>query len=586
MRARHRRIASYILCLLFAMGPMSARAADTPRVNVEIQGLSGDLRANALAYLSIQTYHDAPNLTQSLVDRLNARAAQEIRKALEPYGYYAAQVSSTLTETANGWRAQYTVVPGTPVQLRHIDIALDGAGRNDAMFEQFMRTLPLHSGDRLDQPLYEKTKQRLQELAAHHGYIDAHFTGSVLRVDPPQHWADIELHFDTGPRYYFGTVTFVQNFMRDTFLKRYLPFKPGNSYDASQVLGLQYALNDSGYFNSVDVQILRKQAGPQRRIPIRITLTPRKRNRYSLGLGYGTDTGPRTTLVWENRRLNGLGHRFGMQVQYSRILETAQINYSVPLSNPAWQQLRYSLGNTRQVLGDGVAYTTSFGINRNDALGAWGENQYLNLEHDRSELADISSTSTLLVPGVNFSRSLSDNPAYPTRGYRASLDLRGASAQLGSDTSFLQLHFSGKLIVSLGTDTRLLLRSEVGATEVHDFSTLPLSQRFFTGGDQSVRGYVYNSIGPRDANGNLLGGKDLLVGSMEMDHRLGRIFGVAAFVDAGNVTNSFQTALEKGIGVGLRWRTPVGVVRFDLAHPIKRPDLDRFRIHISIGPDL
>ncbi|HEX5340298.1 MAG TPA: autotransporter assembly complex family protein [Gammaproteobacteria bacterium] len=579
-------MALHALCILLTLGAGTARAAERPQISVQIQGISGELLRNALAYLSIQSYHDTPDLTQGLVERLNARAPQEIRKALEPFGYYDAKVVSELTETAGGWHAQYTVTPGEPVRIRNIDIALSGAGRNDAVFESYISALPLQSGAQLNQPGYERLKQQLQELAAHHGYLDAHFTTSVLRVDPPRHWADIELQLDTGPRYYFGKLTFVQDFMRDSFLSRFVKFKPGDPYDARLLLGLQYALGDSDYFNSVDLESLRKQAGPEHRIPIRITLTPRKRNLYSLGLGYGTDTGPRTTLAWENRRLNGLGHRFGVQLQYSRILEVAQINYIVPLSNPAWQRLRYSLGNTRQVFGGGISYTTTFGINRNTLLGAWSENQYLNLEHDRSDLADSNLTSTLVVPGLSFSRSISDNPSYPTHGYRAALDIRGSSDRLGSDVSFMQLHLSTKLIISLTDTTRLLLRGEAGATVVDDFNALPLSQRFYTGGDQSVRGYKYNSIGPRDSKDNVIGGKYLVVGSLEVDHRFGQVFGVAAFVDTGNVTNSFQTALEKGVGIGLRWRTPVGMVRFDIAHPIKRPDLDRVLIHVSIGPDL
>lgn len=586
MTLRRFRIVLQVLCVLWVAGASIAQAADNPQITVEVQGVSGDMLKNVLAYLSIQTYHDNANLTQSLVDRLNARAPEEIRKALEPYGYYAAKVTGDLAETAAGWDARYVVTPGTPVRIRKVDIQLGGAGRDDDAFKDYLDKLPVKPGDQLNQPEYENIKQRLQELAAHNGYIDAHFTDTVLRVNPPAHWADIELHFDTGLRYYFGEVSFIQDFMQASFLNRYVTFKPGDPYDASQLLNLQYALGDSDYFGSVDVQIMRKQAGPDRRIPIRVTLTPRKRNRYSLGLGYGTDTGPRTTLVWENRRLNGLGHRFAAQLQYSRILESAQINYLVPLSNPAWQQLRYSLGSTRQLLGDGIAYSTTLGINRNTVLGAWGENQYLNLERDRSALSTGTTVSTLLVPGLTFNRSVSDSPVYPTHGYRAALDMRGSSHSLGSDVSFLQLHLSSKLIVSFNETTRLLLRGEVGATAVSNFADLPLSQRFYTGGDQTVRGYKYNSIGPRDSKKNVIGGKDLVVGSLEVDHRFGPVFGVAAFVDAGNVTNSFQTSLEKGAGVGLRWRTPVGMVRFDIAHPIKRPDLDRFYIHISIGPDL
>jgi translocation and assembly module TamA len=240
----------------------------------------------------------------------------------------------------------------------------------------------------------------------------------------------------------------------------------------------------------------------------------------------------------------------------------------------------------RQELGGGVAYTDAVGVNRYTSLNAWSWNQYLQLSRNRSDLATGSSISTLFLPGSTFSRVVSNDPTFPTRGYRASLDLRGASQALGSSTSFLQAHLSAKLILPLSTDTRLLLRGEVGATATRNFAALPLSQRFFTGGDMTVRGFAYNSIGPTDQYGNVIGGKDLMVGSLEVDHMFGRIWGVAAFIDAGNVFNSFNTSLEKGLGIGLRWRTPVGMIRFDLAHPVKRPDLGRIRIHISIGPDL
>jgi len=224
-------------------------------------------------------------------------------------------------------------------------------------------------------------------------------------------------------------------------------------------------------------------------------------------------------------------------------------------------------------------------VNRYTTLNSWAWTQYLQLEHDNSELTSGNTTNIFFLPGSTFSRSYGNEPIYPTRGYRISLDIRGTDKTLLSNTTFLQLHLNSKLILPLGDSTRLLLRGEVGVTALSNFSELPLSQRFFAGGDQSVRGYAYNSLGPTQ-NGNVVGGKDLLVGSIEVDHRLTRIFGVAAFIDAGNAMNSFRASLEKGVGVGLRWRTPVGMIRFDVAHPIKAPNLGWYRIHISIGPDL
>lgn len=579
--------------LLLACGAVQAAA---PQVRVQVEGVNGLLLKNVLAYLSINTYEDAPNLTDTLVERLNARAPDEIRQALQPYGYYGAGVQATLTPTSDGWLARYVVTLPPPVKLRHIDVTLSGEGRDDASYDQLFSALPLQRGDQLDQSKYEAMKQRIQEIAARHGYIDAQFSVARLEVNPAEHRADITLAFDTGPRYYFGDVNFVQDFMDPAFLQRYVKFKPGDPYDNNQVLDLQYALNDSGFFSGVNLEVLR-QPSADRRIPIRITLTAAKRNKYSIGLGYGTDTGPRVTLGWNNRRINSLGHSVAAQAQFSHVLESGIVTYTVPLSDPATERLVYSLGNTRSDANGNVSYTSTLGVSRYTAWRSWSEVQYLQLEHDRSILADSTNStppvttgtfnSTLLMPGITLSRSVSDSLVLPTRGYRMSADLRGASNALLSDTSFLQLHLEGKVIVPLGDTTSLLLRGELGASAVKSFNELPLTQRFYAGGDQSVRGFAYNSLGTRDSStGTLVGGKDLQVGSIEIDHFFGPVFGMAGFVDAGDSTNNFTVSLEKGVGGGLRWRTPVGMVRFDVAHPVKRPDLDRVRVHISIGPDL
>ncbi|HVA54510.1 MAG TPA: autotransporter assembly complex family protein [Gammaproteobacteria bacterium] len=568
--------------LILSLG-ITANAA-TPSIDVQVKGVSGHLLKNVLAYLSINTYRNSPNLNESLVDRLNARAPQEIKNALQPFGYYQPTIKGNLEATSAGWSVRYIITPGVPVLVRAVDVKINGDGKDHPAFKKYLADLPIKPGQQLNQPAYENLKQHLLDIAARQGYIDAQFTQSVLRVDPPQHWADVILNFETGPRYYFGTVSFVQDFMQQSFLNKYITFKPGDSYDGSKLLNLEYALNDSSYFASVEVQVLRKQATADRRIPIRIVLTPNKRNKYILGIGYGTDTGPRATLGWENRRLNGFGHKFSVLGQYSRILDNTQLSYTVP--TPNGPQLVYSLINSRQVFGNGTAFTKALSVNRYTSLNAWSWNQYLQLAHVRSDLVTGTTDSTLLLPGSTFSRSVTDDPIFPSHGYRASLDIRGADQALGSSTSFLQAHLYSKLVFSLGDNTRVLLRGELGVTATRDFNALPLSQRFFAGGDQSVRGFAYDSIGPTDQYGNVIGGKDLMVGSLEVDHMLGRIFGVAAFVDAGNVMNSFNTSLEKGVGVGLRWRTPIGMVRFDIAHPVKRPDLGWYRIHISIGPDL
>ena len=575
------------LALFLFLALLTGAAEATPHVTVQVDGVSGPLLKNVLSQLSIVTYADAADLSESLVERLHARAPDEIQRALQPFGYYENPVDAELIPSGDSWIAHYHITLAAPVRIRHVDIVLSGEGDQDPAYDSFIARLAYKPGDQLDQKAYEDSKRQLQELAAQRGYIDARFSETRLAVNPQEHWADVTLKFDTGARFFFGAVSFVQDTLDPAFLQRYVKFKPGDPFDNSVLLQLQYALNDSGYFGSVNVEAARRQATPDRRIPIRVTLTPRPPNTWTFGLGYGTDTGPRATLGWIDHRVTDEGHTFSAQTQVSHVMQTVLLNYTVPLADPSSDKLIYSAGNLRQTqLGSFVSYTTMVGVSHSTARGGWQNSQYLQLEHDRSDLDNQAVNSTLLIPGLALSRLESDDLVLPTRGYRISGDLHGASNSLLSDTTFLQLHLTGKLTLPLGDDTSLLLRGEAGATAVKSFTELPATQRFYAGGDQSVRGFEYNSLGVRNAKGENLGGKDLTVGSIEIDHFFGKVFGVDAFIDAGDANNSFTTSLEKGIGAGLRWRTPVGMVRVDLAHPVKRPDLDRVRLHISLGPDL
>ena len=121
---------------------------------------------------------------------------------------------------------------------------------------------------------------------------------------------------------------------------------------------------------------------------------------------------------------------------------------------------------------------------------------------------------------------------------------------------------------------------------MQDFSKLPPQLRFFAGGDRSIRGYAYQAIGPRNSYGLVVGGKRLLVGSATIEHYFTRDWGMAAFVDSGDAFNGTDFHARTGAGVGLRWRSPVGMVRVDVGVPINDPYYHGAQLHIVIGPDL
>ena len=163
--------------------------------------------------------------------------------------------------------------------------------------------------------------------------------------------------------------------------------------------------------------------------------------------------------------------------------------------------------------------------------------------------------------------------------------MKGAHTALGSDARFLQLRAQGKFIQPIAEQGRLLLRGEAGFSQVSELSSLPASLRFFTGGDQSVRGYSYNSLAPRDSNGKIVGGEQLLVGSMEYERRIKGEWSAAVFYDRGNAIDHWTEKLKAGAGFGVRWKSPVGQVRVDLAWALSDPGRP-FHFHLVIGPDL
>ena len=189
-----------------------------------------------------------------------------------------------------------------------------------------------------------------------------------------------------------------------------------------------------------------------------------------------------------------------------------------------------------------------------------------------------------MIPGVNLSRRRADETFYPRNLFGWSVNLRGATDGFLADTTFVRALGRVRWIRPLGERGRLLLRSEIGATGVDDFSLLPTSERFFAGGDRSVRGYDYQDLGPTDESGDNIGGEYLLVGSAEIDYLFFGNFGGAVFVDAGNADDSFPPDPKLGAGVGVRWRSPVGMVGADVAYGFD--DDAGFRLHLSIEAGL
>ena len=591
-------LAAMCLCLT-----PSARA----NITVEVHGVDEQLRANVLAYLSFDRYKKRTDLSADTVERLHNRVEREVQSALKPFGYYEPKVESEVKDLGKGeWRVTVDINPGPPVLIDKIDVRVDGAGATDPLFERITSNPPLHSGDRLSHSTYEALKSDLQRTAATYGYLDAKLTRNELVVDPRNHTANVALEMQTGERYRFGPTTIEQTSVKDVLVRRYLRYHEGDYFDLTQILRTQFALDDAQYF--ANLEVLPQDANHQTHVvPVNIHADKSRRNRYSFGAGYATDTGARGTLTWENRRLNSLGHRFSVTVEASQVERyLLQARYIIPFGDPAVENLAFQTTVNQLQLADVLTHTQSFGPAITTVAGSW---QYVVFANEmRTTDGSIAGLTTehLLVPGIDIASVPKGYLGEPIFQHPFFAEIRGSDGAIGSDANFIQMHLQAERVFQIADKWHLLLRDEVGATLVKNFSQLPAVMRFFAGGDNSVRGFAYNELGPvdtvcRTSNGGVAinpaasncaaqigtvrdGGKDLITGTFEVIRDLPHNFGVATFFDYGNAFNHFGDPLEYAAGVGFRLRLPVVTLGVDVAQPLSRSGGPR--LHINFSPKL
>ena len=566
--------------LILLLSSLPAVAA----LRVQITGVEdGPLLANVRALLTVQRESATEGLSEGHIRRYFLRGPEEIRAALEPYGYYNVQVESRLEAQGEDWIASFRIEPGTPVRYRDIRIVLKGAGETYPALLKTVDEFPLQAQQIVIHSDYEAAKANLLKTAIARGFLDAVYLRSELRIDPAAGYADVQLELQTGPQYRFGPVAFAESDLSEELLQRYVTFKPDEPYSTRRLLDLQRALEDSDYFERVEV-VPQRALAQDNAIPIHVELESRKRNKYSAGLGFGTDTGARGLLGWENRRINQYGHRVGVDLRGSEIGNSLKANYSLPLAKPRTDRLEFSAASITEDTDTADSTLHKLGVGRTVARGRWREVVSLSYEQEDYTVGLTDETTTLLIPGISYSQVRTDNRLVVDRGWRVQFDLRGAAEPLLSDTSFVQAEAKGKWIRSVGERGRVIARAEAGSTWIDDADLLPVSARFFAGGDQSVRGYDYQDLGPVDASGEVVGGKHLLFGSLEYEHRIVGNWGVAVFVDTGNAFDDFSERLETGAGIGLRWESPIGMVRIDVAAAVSQDNA--IRLHFTLGPDL
>lgn len=575
--------ANLLLLTLLAVCGWSQLAFAQPKPKIEIKGGNEALRENIRNFLPL--YEEACKTPPWRLRSLLRESEREIVAAGQALGYYRLTFEHELTRTDDCWNMVIQLTPGEPVLVKEVRIVINGDGSEDRTFMRIQSDPGIAKGDRLNHGRYETLKNRFTSLAANRGYFDGRFEHSRVAVNVGENSAVVELVYDTGPRYRIGNIKIEQDILNDSFVQRYIEFEEGDYYSSEELLELKSMFNASNFFSTAtiapDLQRLEGES-----VPINISLEARKRYSYSVGAGVATDTGPRVLFGFEDRYISSRGHSLTADISVSEVTSTFEAAYNIPMTRPAHEQLRIYTGydNTNTDVSKSDLYTigTSYiRLEDNDWLYTYA----LNYEREDSVVGNEEEKRThLIIPSISAFRTKAEgDPAYPRRGWSLLGRLSGSPDSLGSSVSFLQFHSRAKYIHSVGKG-RVLLRAELGMTEVDELTSLPASVRFFAGGDASVRGYDYQSLGPKDSDGVVEGGNNLLITSVEYDYLIRPKWAVAAFYDQGNAGNNFDFDFARGVGLGIRWISPIGPVRVDVA---KALDEGRgWALHLSMGPDL
>jgi translocation and assembly module TamA len=511
---------------------------------------------------------------------------QKVREALRPFGYYEPDIKTSLEKQSDGLhRLRVLVNPGKPVRLNTIHTSIVGAGAQEPMLLTLLSGFPLKRGDILEQDVYEQAKESLLKKAQDLGYPDAAFSTHKIFVITEKSTADIELALETGPQYHFGPVSFIgkPNYP-EKFLRRYLEFKPGDVFSYEKMAQTQANYANADRFREIAVTAKKEDAANEQ-IPVEIALTPSSAKSVKLGAGYGTDTGPRATFRYRDLNIFGLGQELETELKVSKVLQGVSTRYIFPGEK---DYRHYTALTASAQWEDTTTYVTKWIKLEAERARGFGNNRigsvFLQARKEISDAGEQSTDTFLLMPGGRYSDMRYDDIIRPRKGFNYQIEIKGTHQAFGSSTGFIQLTTGGDLILSLPAEFSLIMRARIGSTwQNGPPQELPISVRFFAGGDRSIRGYAYQSLGPKDDKGNVVGGRHMLTGTAELERYIGKNWGVAAFYDAGNAFNNLaEYSAAQGAGAGLRYYSPIGPIKLDIARQIgvAEPDI---RIHLTIG---
>ena len=571
------------LTALFLFFPSLAALAEQT-VDIEIQGIRG-FRAIRNTDLNVQLINkeemDGSERYQHLV-------IKAVDRGLRVFGYYESSVRFERKKRPGKRDLLIAhVTPGNPTKLAGTDVQIEGEAAQDENFTALRKNLP-KEGELVEHQTYDDYKTSISRLALGRGYFDGEFKISRLEISPETYQAWWRILFDSGVRYHYGNITFNHSQIREDYLNNILNIKSGEPYLTTKLSELTNDFSSSNWFSSVLVQpnVNRKT----KTVDVDIILYPRKKNAMELGVGFSTDGGIHTQIGWTKPWINSRGHSFRTNLYISAPKQAIEATYRMPLlKNPLNYYYDFSAGWEGEKANDTDTKALTLSALRywNNAQG-WQYFGGLRARYDSFTQAKVTDKTLLFYPTIGFTRTRLRGGTFATWGDVQKITFDVGNKAVLSETSFMKVQASSAWIRTYADNHRIIARAEIGYLHTKNIEKIPPALRFFAGGDRSVRGYGYKKIAPRDAQNQLVGGSRLLAGSLEYQYQFYPNWWGATFADSGLAADDFTTkALRYGAGIGVRWASPIGAIKFDIATPIRDKDNSKnIQFYIGLGTEI
>lgn len=518
------------------------------------------------------------------IARLQRQSEQTARELLATEGYFSPQVESAVEWLGDDWRVDYRIDPGVRTQVRSVKLDFDGDLKTgtdkDKLRERVTRSFSLKQGMPFRQADWETAKQVVLRPLLAGAYQTARIAASEARVDPASHAADLTLTVDSGPAFFYGEpVVSGSERYPESIARNLSPARPGQPYRQQDMLDYQAALEASGYYAQATVRI-EPDPALAAAVPVQVEVVERKEKRFSVGAGMSTDTGARVQASWLHRDVLDRGLRLKLDARLETSRQTAAAELAWPRNANGYEN-SVGLQLKQEDIEGQETRSTVLAAKRSRTRGQIETTLSLQYQTEEQTIANVlDSSNQALTLNYAWTQRNVGRTFYPRRGHVLSLQAGGAFDALLSDTSFVRLLGRHTQYFPVGKDGRLILRGEFGSVLAETRAGIPTDFLFRAGGDNSIRGYAYQSLG-RSLSAGVSSVRYLATGSAEYNYFFNREWGMALFVDAGDAADSPGSLSPVfGYGFGARYSSPVGPVNLDLAYG---EATDEFRLHFSLG---